>query len=451
MNDQLPLRVQPVWKRTTRVPVVGTVLVLVVFLAAVLSVVVFRLNRNESKATRQQATTQLAGAAGVAASLLAVDRADLRARASQVVASIDLQRALVSRDAAALTRIARTRRMLLETDRRAFGSLPRPPRLTSTASIEKGGRILARVTVGLPLSKATLARLRRATPLPRQASLLLVRHERVIAGAFRGAPVVVRDGGFELGSSRFAARSARIPGAGIVVVAAEPLSTVTRSSSAYGRRTIVAAILTLLVALSLAVRFVRPVARTFGELSDQAEHDPLTGIANRRALDARLEEELERARRHGTHLALVLIDVDDFKQFNDHYGHQCGDEVLRTFGTMLAGSVRELDLAGRFGGEEFALVLPGTPVEGACVVAEQIRKALRNIELTGPAGEPLRITASFGAAAFPACTTLDQLIDLADRSLYEAKRLGKDRVVGAGSGPSLTRSEPSRLRAGRVR
>ena len=120
----------------------------------------------------------------------------------------------------------------------------------------------------------------------------------------------------------------------------------------------------------------RPVARTIDELSDQAEHDPLTGIANRRALDARLEDELERARRHGTHLGLVLVDVDDFKKFNDRYGHQCGDDILRTFAALLADSVRELDLAGRFGGEEFALVLPGTPVEGACLLAEQIRRSL---------------------------------------------------------------------------
>src|SRR5439155_6657066 len=216
-------------------------------------------------------------------------------------------------------------------------------------------------------------------------------------------------------STRFAAATAQIPNVGISVAAVEPLSKVTTSSSAYGRRTVIAAILTLLIAIGLAIRFARPVARTFGELSDQAQHDPLTGLANRRALDSRLEEELDRARRHGTHLGLVLIDVDDFKHFNDDYGHQCGDEILRTFAALLAGSLRELDLAGRFGGEEFALVLPGTPVEGACMLAEQIRKSLELIEVAGPAGEPLRITASFGAAAFPTCATVDELIRSEER------------------------------------
>jgi diguanylate cyclase (GGDEF)-like protein len=307
------------------------------------------------------------------------------------------------------------------------------------------------VTVGLPLSDATLARVREATPLPRGAALLLLRDGHVIAGPFRGKRAVAHDGGLRLGSTLFAAGTAQVPHVGIGVAAVESLSEVTTSSSAYGRRTVMAAILTLLIAIGLAIRFARPVARTFGELSDQAQHDPLTGIANRRALDARLEEELDRARRHGTHLGFVLIDVDDFKHFNDHYGHQCGDEILRVFAALLAGSLRELDLAGRFGGEEFALVLPGTPVEGACVLAEQIRKSLSAIEVAGPAGEALRITASFGAASYPGCATVDELIAAADQSVYEAKRRGKDQVVGAGNEPALPRLEPSRLRAGRVR
>jgi diguanylate cyclase (GGDEF)-like protein len=437
MTGQLPLTAHPAWTRTTRVPVVRTVLALVVFLGALLSVVVFTLNRNANNATRQQVATQLASAARVAASVLAVDRADLRARAGQIVGSVELQRAVVTGDAAALARIARTRHARLDVGQRRFGALPGPPRLTSTASIEQNGEVRARVTLGLALGDATLAGARKATPLPQDASLLLVRDGRVIAGPFRGMRVVVRAGGLGLGSTQFAAGTAQIPNAGISVVAAEPLSKVTTSNSAYGRRTVIAAILTLLIAIGLAIRFARPVARTFGELSEQAEHDALTGLANRRLLDARLEEELERARRHGTHLGLVLIDVDDFKHFNDHYGHQCGDEILRTFGALLAGSVRELDLAGRFGGEEFALVLPGTPVEGACVLAEQIRKSLRSIEVAGPAGEPLRITASFGAAAFPSCASVEELIALADHSVYEAKRLGKDQVVGAGREPSL--------------
>jgi diguanylate cyclase (GGDEF)-like protein len=445
MNGQLPITALPIWTRTTRVPVTRTLLALVVFLGALLSVVVFTLNRNAGKAARQQAATQLASAARVAVSTLAADHAALRVRAGQIVGSIEFQHAAVSGDAAALARIARTHHAQLVVERRHFGALPGPPRLTSTASLKKNGRVIARVTVPLALDDATLTRVGRATALPRDAAMLLMRDGRVVRGPLERA--VVRGGVLRVGSTRYVMGAAQIPNLGIRVVAAEPLSKVTASSNAYGRRTVIAAILTLLIAIGLAIRFARPVARTFGELSDQAQHDPLTGVANRRALDARLDEELERARRHGTHLGLVLIDVDDFKHFNDDYGHQCGDEVLRTFAALLAGSLRELDLAGRFGGEEFALVLPGTPVEGACMLAEQIRKSLDLLEVEGPAGERLRITASFGAAAFPTCATAGELIAAADEAVYEAKRRGKDQVVGAGSESPTTRTEsPKRLR-----
>ena len=87
--------------------------------------------------------------------------------------------------------------------------------------------------------------------------------------------------------------------------------------------------LTLALAAGLATRLGRPLARMFGELTDQAERDSLTGLANRRVLDERLEEELDRSRRYGTHLALILVDIDNFKSVNDRHGHQCGDDVLR--------------------------------------------------------------------------------------------------------------------------
>src|SRR5437899_713505 len=134
----------------------------------------------------------------------------------------------------------------------------------------------------------------------------------------------------------------------------------------------------------------RPLTRRFGELSDRAERDALTGLANRRALDERLEEELDRARRYRTHLSLVLVDIDDFKQVNDRYGHQSGDDLLRAFATALSGSLRELDLAARFGGEEFALLLPGTPSGGACIVAEQIRRLVSELAVAGPGRLPIR-------------------------------------------------------------
>jgi len=259
----------------------------------------------------------------------------------------------------------------------------------------------------------------------------------VIAGSHLSAHVVVGRGLLTLGRTSFVAGSARLPVEGVSLVAVEPLSATSAGVRTYRSRTLAAALLTLLVAAALAVPLARPLTRRFGELSDRAERDALTGLANRRALDERLEEELDRARRYRTHLSLVLVDIDDFKQVNDRYGHQSGDELLRAFATALSGSLRELDLAARFGGEEFALLLPGTPTEGACIVAEQIRRIVSELQLAGPGGLPIRLTASFGVADYPSCATVDQLYQFADRRLYQAKRRGKDQVVGVELGEAV--------------
>ena len=244
----------------------------------------------------------------------------------------------------------------------------------------------------------------------------------------------MKDGRIVLGSTPFDVKVAPLGVAGASVLAVEPVSAVEAQGVSYRRRLLIAAILTLALAAGLATRLGRPLARMFGELSDQAEKDSLTGLANRRVLDERLEEELDRSRRYGTHLALILVDIDDFKQVNDRYGHQCGDEVLRAIAPILSNSLRELDLAGRFGGEEFALVLPGTAVASARRVAEQIRRALAKVTVEGPEGEVVRVTASFGAAEFPANASVASLVEAADRALYTAKRDGKDRVVADGGG-----------------
>jgi diguanylate cyclase (GGDEF)-like protein len=108
-----------------------------------------------------------------------------------------------------------------------------------------------------------------------------------------------------------------------------------------------------------------------------------------------------------------------------------GDEVLRRVAQNFTEAVRELDLPGRYGGEEIAIVLPGTNLSGARALAEKIRKSLEELTLTTPAGQPLRVTASFGAACFPAQESVEQLVAAADAALYEAKRTGKNRVVTA--------------------
>jgi diguanylate cyclase (GGDEF)-like protein len=126
-----------------------------------------------------------------------------------------------------------------------------------------------------------------------------------------------------------------------------------------------------------------------------------------------------------------MTDLDDFKSINDRWGHPFGDEVLREFAASLRESIRDIDLSGRWGGEEFAVVLPGTDLEGGAALAERIRANLRGRIITAPDGERVHVTASFGVAAYPDAEGKDDLVAAADAALYEAKRAGKDQVARA--------------------
>lgn len=175
-------------------------------------------------------------------------------------------------------------------------------------------------------------------------------------------------------------------------------------------------------------------ARLHRMVERQALVDGLTGLANRRQADEALATEIARTERLGGPVGLILADVDDFKAVNDRFGHPTGDAVLRDLAETLRENVREIDTAARWGGEEFAVILPGTDLEGAAQVAERIRAALAEREMLSLDGAPLRVTASFGVATSDATTTVQQLIEAADEALYRAKRAGKDRVY-AGTDP----------------
>jgi diguanylate cyclase (GGDEF)-like protein len=162
--------------------------------------------------------------------------------------------------------------------------------------------------------------------------------------------------------------------------------------------------------------------------------DVLTGLANRRRLMTRLEEEVARARRYKTPLSVVMIDIDHFKQVNDDHGHAMGDEVLRNIGAMLKAGVRTTDLAARYGGEELTLVLPHTDIPDAMLVAENLREKFAEFEhhldrVT------LKKTVSMGVAARDGqgeVPSAEDLLKYADEALYRAKQNGRNRVEVAG-------------------
>lgn len=162
-----------------------------------------------------------------------------------------------------------------------------------------------------------------------------------------------------------------------------------------------------------------------------ATHDELTGLYNRRMLERRLEMEWERTSRFSSILACIMIDVDRFKQFNDEHGHLVGDEVLRHTGKFLAEQVRRVDSVARFGGEEFAVLLPRTDKAEAHAVAEKLRAALAASELPNSAGgEPFRLTISCGVASTEdEPPSAKQLVNMADHALLLAKSQGRNRVV----------------------
>jgi diguanylate cyclase (GGDEF)-like protein len=163
-------------------------------------------------------------------------------------------------------------------------------------------------------------------------------------------------------------------------------------------------------------------------VQQQALTDELTSLPNRRRFMTEFRREAQRADRAGTPLSVIVLDIDDFKQVNDTWGHETGDLVLRALAEALAAATRSVDLAARLGGEEFAILLPNTDSVGAHGVAERIQRDLA--AMTVPAGDQMvQATASFGISSFPDQAALNDLLNDADRCLYDAKRAGKNRIV----------------------
>ena len=166
-------------------------------------------------------------------------------------------------------------------------------------------------------------------------------------------------------------------------------------------------------------------------LEQMVVNDPLTGLHNRRYLMDRLLQEMQRSDRHGEPLAFAMLDLDSFRPINDQYGHVLGDKVLRAVGSAIAKSIRVSDIAARYGGDEFGVILPQTPPEGAMRVCERLLRTISELILQDENGKSCRVTASLGLAYYPAddVETPEDLVHSADGALYGAKRSGKNRFT----------------------
>ena len=172
------------------------------------------------------------------------------------------------------------------------------------------------------------------------------------------------------------------------------------------------------------------------KLERLANFDALTGLHNRQAILGKLHETINRAKRYREDFSLIMLDLDHFKKVNDRYGHLTGDDVLEEVAALIRGTIRNTDVAGRYGGEEFIIILPQTTLSSAWVIAERLRSIIEQAEMKDPAGNVFAITVSQGLAGWERGEDAHSLISRSDEALYKAKEKGRNRVQIL-LGPSL--------------
>ena len=203
---------------------------------------------------------------------------------------------------------------------------------------------------------------------------------------------------------------------------------------AWERATLLADRTRLIRALAEQLELALANFRLRETLREQSARDLLTGLFNRRYMEESLDRELRRAGREGYSLGLLMMDLDHFKDLNDNFGHEAGDLMLRSVGDFLGSSVRGEDVACRFGGEEFVVILPRASLENTRRRAEALREGMKSLQLEPPGRRP-SVTISIGVACSPDhAATREQLVHAADVALYRAKAGGRDRVVVASDG-----------------
>jgi diguanylate cyclase (GGDEF)-like protein len=391
------------------------------------------LDSNALENERARADSALRGELQGAGARLGQLADDASNRADDLAQSSELQRAFIAGDRATIRRIAAQNAGVLFYLRRQRVAGKGPAHaLTRAISLTVNGERIGTVVATIPLDRRLTARLRRAAGNSRTDRLMIVR-ERTVVGT--GQRVQLRGHTIVVGAKSYRGLLTRVPNAvGISLFALRPDDAIEANVRPYQQRILYAGLGSFALLVLIALAFARPILNTLGDfrrVASQAATDSLTGLANRRSFDDELALEWRRAERVGDPLALILIDLDNFKSVNDDRGHQAGDAALRRVAAILDSGARNADLAARYGGEEFALLAPETDLLGATKLADRLRGDLEAAKIELPDGKEISVTASFGVAVKGTLERPEQLIAAADEALYEAKRDGKNRVVAA--------------------
>jgi diguanylate cyclase (GGDEF)-like protein len=389
---------------------------------------------NELRAQLQGASQQLGQLAD-----------DASTRADDIARSPALQRAFIAGDQVTIKRIAAGVPGVLFYLRRQRVAGQRPPvALTRSISLTVNGKRIGTIVATIPLNRRLATRLYRNAAHGRHDRLLIVRAGTVVG---TGQRVRLHGHAVQVGGESYRALLSRVPNAvGISLFALRPEKAITANVRPYQQRIFYAALGSFALLVLVALAFARPILNALGDfrrVASQAATDSLTGLANRRSFDDELALEWRRADRIGDSLALVLVDLDNFKNINDGHGHQAGDAVLRRIAAILDSGARQVDLAARYGGEEFAVLAPETDLLGATKLAERLCADLEAATIELPDGPELSVTGSFGVAVKGQLERPEQLVAAADEALYEAKRAGKNQVVVADSHPEAATSVPA--------
>jgi diguanylate cyclase (GGDEF)-like protein len=389
------------------------------------------LDANALRNERNRADTALAAEVQAAKDELQTLAENASTHADDLSRSAVLQRAFLTNDRAAIERLARKSHglVLYLHGHRIAGAYPRVP-LKRSVTLVLNGKAVGRVVATLAFDRQLMQQLSAAAPHVDGDRLIAVRNGLVIG---TGRHIRVSGNTIHLAGERYRGLVVPVRNAPHTKLAAiRPESTIAAAVKPYQQRVLFAALGSFAFLVLIGLLFGGPILRTLGDfrrVASQATTDSLTGLANRWTFDEELALEWRRAERVGDPLALILLDIDNFKSINDGHGHQAGDEVLRKVGAVLAASVRQVDLAARYGGEEFAVIVPETDLDGALDLAERLRSALEKEQIELEDGTRLSVTASLGAAVKGNLPGGEKLVAAADEALYEAKRAGKNRVA----------------------